>query len=96
VTETETLHDTVLAHLTDTVLVKTFVATADTQARVCTEVTNDCAAFRVAANQEIATLKAQKTVTIYAATWGQRAKYAVLGVALAEAACVGVVHRLCK
>jgi hypothetical protein len=47
----DSLRDTVLTHLTDTVLVKEFVARTDTALKTCTELSNDCAAFRRLAQQ---------------------------------------------
>ena len=92
----DTLRDTVLAHLSDTVLVKQFIAVTDSGKKVCTEQANDCAAFRLAANQEIATLKAQHVVTIYSATWGQRGKYAAEGALAAWVACAALRKHLCQ
>lgn len=54
-----TLRDTVLRHLTDTVLVKQFVTRADSAAHACTELSNDCATFRALANQKMAALQAK-------------------------------------
>ncbi len=51
-----TMTDTVLRHLTDTVLVKQFVTRADSAAKVCSELSNDCQAFRALATQQIAAL----------------------------------------
>jgi hypothetical protein len=46
------LHDTTILHLTDTVLVKTYIAMQDTVIKACTRVVNDCAA-RVATRDSI-------------------------------------------
>lgn len=48
-----TMTDTVLHHLTDTVLVKQFVTKADSAAKACSELSNDCQAFRAYATQTI-------------------------------------------
>ena len=53
------LHDTVLRHLTDTVLVKEFVTRADSAAKACTELSGDCAAFRAFATQKMAALQSK-------------------------------------
>lgn len=45
------LRDTVLAHITDTVVVKEFVRVADSVRTACTELAGDCAAFRRLAQQ---------------------------------------------
>lgn len=55
----DTLRDTLLTHLTDTVLVKEYVTRADSVAKACTELSNDCAAFRAYASQTIAALQAK-------------------------------------
>jgi len=57
-----TLRDTVLSHLTDTVLVKQFVTRADSAAKACVELSNDCQAFRAYATQTIKALE-QKVTT---------------------------------
>jgi DNA topoisomerase IB len=54
-----TLRDTVLAHLTDTVLVKQFVTRADSAAQACVELSSSCQAFRAYATQTIAALEAK-------------------------------------
>lgn len=41
-----TLRDTVLRHLTDTVLIREYVTRSDSAANACTELAHDCAAFR--------------------------------------------------
>jgi len=56
------LHDTVLQHLTDTLLVREFVTRADSAAHACTELANDCAAFRAYATQKIAALETKSQV----------------------------------
>ncbi len=43
------IHDSVLVHLTDTLLVKQFVERSDSTVRACLDVVNSCAAFRVKA-----------------------------------------------
>lgn len=55
----DTLRDSVLTHLTDTLIVKQFVARTDTALAVCTDLANDCAQFRVLANQKIAALESK-------------------------------------
>lgn len=42
----DTLRDSVLKHLTDTVLVERFVTRTDSALRACSALANDCAAFR--------------------------------------------------
>jgi hypothetical protein len=56
---TQAIHDTVLHHLTDTLLVKEYVAKTDTALAACSELSHDCAAFRASATQEIAAWKAK-------------------------------------
>jgi len=51
------LHDTVLAHLTDTVLVKQFITRTDSAIKACTELLGSCEAFRRDATATIAALK---------------------------------------
>lgn len=46
IARTTTLHDTVLKHLTDTVLVKEYVATADSTIRACSDVVLSCDTVR--------------------------------------------------
>lgn len=53
--------DTVLHHLTDTVLVKEFVTKADSAAKACSELSNDCQAFRSYATQTINALNQKLT-----------------------------------
>lgn len=55
----DTLRDTVLAHLTDTLVVKEFVTRADSALKACTELANDCATFRTLANQRFAAYEAK-------------------------------------
>lgn len=59
----DTLRDTVLTHLTDTLLVKEFIAREDSTIHACTEALGDCAKFRTIAEQRFAAyevkLKAQ-------------------------------------
>ncbi len=62
-----TLRDTVLAHLTDTVLVKQFVTRADSAAKACVELSNDCQAFRTYATATIHALE-RKVATAPQAT----------------------------
>lgn len=55
VTQYQTVHDTVLRHLTDTVTVKEFVQAADTAIHACQRALGDCA-------QETAALRAELLV----------------------------------
>lgn len=48
-----TLHDTVLTHLTDTVLVKEFVRAADSTVNSCTRALKDCGALTAALRSEL-------------------------------------------
>jgi hypothetical protein len=92
----DTLRDTVLAHLTDTVLVKQFIAATDSGKRACVETANDCAAFRLSANQEIATLRAEAhpaPILVFQPTFKQKAGYALLGAMLGEAARFAATRR---
>lgn len=50
----DTLRDTVLTHLTDTLLVKEFIAREDSTIHACTEALGDCAKFRTIAEQRFA------------------------------------------
>jgi hypothetical protein len=54
ITRVATLTDTVLHHLTDTVLVKEYVARSDTALKACSELSHDCAQFRSFAIQKFA------------------------------------------
>ena len=54
-----TMTDTVLAHLTDTVLVKQYVQTADSAAKACSLLVTDCARYRGYAEQTIRALEAK-------------------------------------
>lgn len=58
----DTLRDSVVAHLTDTLIVKEYVARTDTALKVCRELADDCAQFRVFANQKIAALESKLNV----------------------------------
>lgn len=55
----DTLRDTLLAHLTDTIVVKEFVKAADVTAKACSELSGDCAEFRRLANQRFAAYEAK-------------------------------------
>jgi hypothetical protein len=57
-----TLRDTVLQHLSDTVLVREFVTRADSAAQACSELLNTCSVYRQQATAEIAALKAKVAV----------------------------------
>lgn len=59
---TAILHDTVIQHLTDTVLVKQYIERSDSALKACTSLVNDCAAFRQAANTTIQALQAKLVV----------------------------------
>ncbi len=54
-----TIRDTVLHHLTDTLLVKEYVARTDTALHACSELLGDCATFRALATQKISALEAK-------------------------------------
>lgn len=58
-----TLRDTVLAHIHDTTIVRTFVTRADSAASACLALSNDCQAFKAYATQTIAALESKLTVT---------------------------------
>lgn len=60
----ETLRDTVLSHLTDTIIVKQYVAVADSMRQACSELTHDCAAFRQNAQATIRALEAKLAVQV--------------------------------
>lgn len=62
VNRVRTLRDTLLVHLTDTVLVKQFVTRADSAAAACVELVTDCSAFRAFATQKIAALESKLNV----------------------------------
>ena len=49
-----TIRDTVLAQLTDTVRVKEYIARTDTALHACSELVDNCAAFRAFAIQKFA------------------------------------------
>jgi hypothetical protein len=55
----QTIHDTVLTHLTDTLIVKEYIAKTDTALAACTELARDCQTFRAYATQEIAAWKSK-------------------------------------
>lgn len=54
----DSLRDTLLVHLTDTLVVKEYVARTDSALKACNELSNDCAAFRASA---LTTIKALET-----------------------------------
>lgn len=56
-TTLQTIHDTVLTHLTDTVLVKQYITTADSTVRACTDLLGSCTIFRRQALATIAALE---------------------------------------
>jgi hypothetical protein len=53
----DSLRDTLLVHLTDTIRVKEYVARTDSALQACSELTHDCAAFRVSATATIRALE---------------------------------------
>ncbi len=55
----DTLRDTLLAHLTDTVRVKEFIASVDTTKGRCSETSGDCQEFRASALRTIGTLRGE-------------------------------------
>lgn len=76
---TDTLRQTVLAHLTDTLLVKQYVATTDSTIHSCTELLHDCAAYRASTTLELAQLRAQKDpapLILFRPTIPQKVEYA--------------------
>lgn len=79
------LHDTVLRHLTDTVLVKAYVTRADSAVQACTSLLNDCAAFRTYATQRMQALEA-KAAAAGAVPAPSRTTPFVVGVLLGVAA----------
>jgi len=58
-TRTTTLRDTLLVHLTDTLMVKQFIVQTDSTVKVCTEVASTCAEKLRLKDQEIGVLKTQ-------------------------------------
>lgn len=57
VSHTDTLRDTVLKHLTDTVIVKAYVQASDSTIRACTSVLHDCAAVQALLRQQVGALE---------------------------------------
>jgi hypothetical protein len=85
IARTDTLRETLMQHLADTVLVKQFVTQAEAEQRACVDVKNDCAAFRLSAADEIATLRAQAhpaPIIVFQPTLKQRAQYSGTGAAI--------------
>lgn len=81
----DTLRDTVLQHLTDTVLVKEYVTRADSAAQACTELAHDCEAFRAYATQTIAALQSKVNTApqiVVKSCVGHDVTFAVLGTAV--------------
>lgn len=80
-----TLRDTVLQHLTDTVLVREYVTSSDSAAHACTDLLNDCAQFRIDATASIAAWKAKALaapqIVVKSCTQGEVVS-GVLGVAV--------------
>ncbi len=56
IARTDSLRDTLLVHLTDTLKVREFIAAADSTIHACTEVANTCATRLALKDQEIAAL----------------------------------------
>lgn len=54
--------DTILARITDTLLVREFVAAADSTIHACTELLNSCSVFRVTADSTIHAQDAENAV----------------------------------
>jgi hypothetical protein len=57
-----TFRDTVLSHITDTLIVQQFVARADSAAKVCTELSTDCAEYRRLTTIKIAALESKLAI----------------------------------
>ena len=53
----DTLRDTLLTHLTDTVLVKEYVTRTDSAIKACSDLLGDCTAFRAYATTTIQALR---------------------------------------
>lgn len=86
--KTVTLHDTVLSHLTDTVLVKQFITSSDSTIKACHDLLNDCAESKRLSALEIAALRtklAAQPATIHRASFGAMLLHIGIGVAAAEA-----------
>lgn len=67
------IQDTLLHHLTDTLLVKEYVTRTDSAMHACTELSQDCAAFRDFATRKIAALEtkiAAAPITSPPSRWG--------------------------
>lgn len=76
VARVDSIRDTVLAHITDTLVVKQYVAATDSMRHACTELANDCETFRAnatkligAQNTEITALKKIKAPHPCGLTW---------------------------
>ncbi len=55
----QVIHDTLLRHLTDTVLVRQFIEKADSTVQACTDLLSSCTLFRRQATATIAALEAK-------------------------------------
>jgi hypothetical protein len=55
----QVIHDTLLQHLTDTVLVKQFIEKADSTVKACTDLMSSCAVFRQQATATIQALESK-------------------------------------
>lgn len=62
ITETTTIRDTLLKHLTDTVRVKDFIAASDSVIHACTEAVSSCTAKLRLKDQEIAALNSKLAI----------------------------------
>lgn len=61
---TDTLRDSVLAHLTDTVVVKQYVQAVDSTVKACRDLVSDCARFRVTADSTIRAVSTERDVAL--------------------------------
>jgi hypothetical protein len=85
ITETTTIRDTLLKHLTDTIRVKEFIAASDSAIHACTEAVSSCAVKLRLKDQEIAALNSK--LAIAPALVDQRHWYSDR---LAVGPCIGV------
>lgn len=90
VTRLTTLRDTVLRHLTDTLLIREYVTRTDSAAHACTELSNDCAAFRTFALQRFAQDSIKLLVQPHVTTKPRFGFWP--GVAAGALAAVAVIH----
>jgi hypothetical protein len=90
---TDTLRDSLLVHLTDTVRTKEFITQAEADQHACVDLKNDCAAFRLSAAEEIATLKAQAhpaPIIVFQPTAKQKGGYGLVGALVDEVVRAGI------